>query len=599
MAQQGSATGAPRSLDPVLEEPEKKPVDPNAPAERTPTQPDATAPDDEPSDTRAWESKDLRLIPSQAGTRTGVQVGALGRVDTSIVGLSEGNVLPASMWQGTPRPTLDSLLPRLPVATKSLAVNALARRLLISSAASPQPDSGSGPAIIDMRLERLMAGGYLEEITQLAAMIHEPNERAQRIRVDALLFLGRDEDACSDASGMRLQSSEEYWLKVRAFCYVVEGNMPGASLTTELMHTQGIEDDTFYALVGQLAEGMPAKITTYLDPSPVGLALFRRAELALPEDVLKGAGPAEMRSIALLHAKNADVQLEAAEAAALVGAFDPKDLAAIYEKVEFKPKQFESLEKTVPNLSVSRANALFYQAAKRAKTNEERAKAVAAALEFAKSQDAFPFYARMFYSSIEEVLPSPQMSSYAAEFGRALLIARRYDRVQDWYAVLDYASQGTSEAVNALQVRLAIAIPSDFQSQRAASAVDWLVRESEKRPQSDPIHRRAALEVGLLDALGYPIPPGVRAKLLQGPLGGTGFMPATTVIVGLNTAAQEQRVGEAVLFALAAMGSQGPASAHPEAISQAVAALNEVGLSDDARAIALEALLARPFVSGV
>jgi hypothetical protein len=398
---------------------------------------------------------------------------------------------------------------------------------------------------------------------------------------------------------MRLQSSDEYWLKVRAFCYLVEGNSIGASLTTELMQTQGIEDDTFHALVGQLADGLPpAKIATYLDPSPVGLALFRRAELALPEDVLKAAGPAEMRSIALLHTKNSDVQLEAAEGAALVGAFDPKDLAAIYEKVDFKSKQFESVEKTVPNLSVSRANALFYQAAKRAKTNEERAKAVAAALEFAKSQDAFPFYARMFYSSIEEVLPSPQMSSYAAEFGRALLIARRYDRVQDWYAVLDYSSQGTSEAVNALQVRLAIAIPSDFQSQRAATAVDWLVRESEKRPQGDPIHRRAALEVGLLDALGYPIPPGVRAKLLQGPLGGTGFMPATTVIVGLNTAAQEQRIGESVLFALAAMGNQGPASAHPEAIAQAVAALNDVGLSDDARAIALEALLARPFVSG-
>lgn len=609
-ADKANATGAPRSLHKPAAEQQKTPEegesqDQPSQAQPRPITPSETLtnpqPGQEPADTRAWESKELRLIPSQAGTRSGpsVQVGALGGVDSSVVGLSEDGVMPNDMWKGTSRDTVDNLLPRLPVATTSPAMNALARRLLISAAASPQTGAASGPAIIDMRLERLMAGGHVEEIAQLAPLMHEPSDQARRIWVDALLFLGRDEDACKDASAPRLESADEYWLKIRAYCYIVEGNMPGASLTSELMRTQGIDDESFYALVGHLAESMPAKIGSYLDPSPVGLAMFRRAELAVPEDVIRGAGPAEMRSIALLHSKSVDVQLAAAEGAALVGAFAPRDLAAIYENVEFKAKQFDNVQKTAPTLSVSRANALFYQAAKRAKTNDDKAKAVASALEFAKSQDAFPFYARMFYPAIEEVLPSPELAPYAPEFGRALMIALRYDRVQDWYAVLDYKSTGTSEAVNALQVRLAIALPSDFQSQRAASAVEWLVRESEKRPQGDPIHRRAALEVGLLDALGYPIPPEVRAKLLQGPLGGTGFMPATTVIEGLNSAAGAHRVGETALFALAAMGTQGPASAHPEAIAQAVAALNEVGLSEDARAIALEALLARPFVSGV
>ena len=62
-------------------------------------------------------------------------------------------------------------------------------------------------------------------------------------------------------------------------------------------------------------------------------------------------------------------------------------------------------------------------------------------------------------------------------------------------------------------------------------------------------------------------------------------------MIGLIEAAAAKRVGETVLYSLAALGGDGPASIDLLALSRVIEALRAVGLVADARALALEAAI--------
>jgi hypothetical protein len=83
--------------------------------------------------------------------------------------------------------------------------------------------------------------------------------------------------------------------------------------------------------------------------------------------------------------------------------------------------------------------------------------------------------------------------------------------------------------------------------------------------------------------------------LLQGPLTVTGYLPSPALSRALAAAAADKRVGETVLLALLALGDVGPAGVDPSTLHAVIRALREIGLSTDARLIAIEAALGRNF----
>ena len=62
--------------------------------------------------------------------------------------------------------------------------------------------------------------------------------------------------------------------------------------------------------------------------------------------------------------------------------------------------------------------------------------------------------------------------------------------------------------------------------------------------------------------------------------------------LALRNAAAARRVGETVLFSLIALGDRGPGLSDPAALAEALAALRQIGLQADARALAIDAALA-------
>jgi hypothetical protein len=107
---------------------------------------------------------------------------------------------------------------------------------------------------------------------------------------------------------------------------------------------------------------------------------------------------------------------------------------------------------------------------------------------------------------------------------------------------------------------------------------------------------------GLLDAVGKPVDISVwesrvqQAVIIEGDALKNSFLPTSLpspmLWYGLRAAAEEQRLGETILFALVSLGSDGLDQVHPLILNEVISHLRLVGLDTEARALALEAAIA-------
>ena len=115
------------------------------------------------------------------------------------------------------------------------------RKALLTAA--PAPPGRATVSFNQLRLTRLMDGGYVGDAADLALRIQAPmNFDILRVQSDALLYAGRDTDACSDITAHRLDSAESFWVELRAFCYAVTGDTSTLDLTRAVIMEQGIAD---------------------------------------------------------------------------------------------------------------------------------------------------------------------------------------------------------------------------------------------------------------------------------------------------------------------------------------------------------------------
>ena len=104
---------------------------------------------------------------------------------------------------------------------------------------------------------------------------------------------------------------------------------------------------------------------------------------------------------------------------------------------------------------------------------------------------------------------------------------------------------------------------------------------------------KASLIFTMLEAFDYPVSASDWLTLLDGPLSTSANIPSAAALRGLRTATRGGRIGETVIYALMILGDTGPAGVSPQTLDAVVRALRAVGLDADARAIAVEAVLAR------
>lgn len=531
-----------------------------------------------------------------------VEVGAVQALDPEAIGLIEeaDGGFPFDMWRGSDRALIEHLLPRLPAGATSRAMNDLARRLLLSTAAAPE-----GPAknnLLALRIERLAAMG--DSVAMSNLMRSAPpdlyDSALVQTRLDSLLLIADYVGACTLARDLVRRDDTPYWEKVLIFCQALNERHDAAALGLSLLRERGVEEDPgFDLLLRALAGDGSAKLESLPSPTALHLSMLRAARLSVPEDAVEGAEPAIARAIALTAGVPLDFRLRAAERAEALGALPTETLAELYSSVPFTSEELAYPWRRLKTDKGPMARALLHQAIAIQVVPAARAEVLRAAWQLGGESggwDGFATAARVTLAELLILRPLPELVWIAGDAIRALLAAGRPDMVAGWLD-LATAQAGANAKAAAVVAELApiigLAGNDDAAPWDDARFNAWL--QSQDGAPEGIRRMRTAMLFGLMSALDLKTPPQALLTQLDGPRTVWIKTPPPALMRQLDLAADEGRVGETVLLALVALDDTRNSTPSPMTLSAAVSALYRVGLTAEASAIAIEAVLSHEF----
>lgn len=526
-----------------------------------------------------------------------VSIDATGVLDASLGGL------PVDMWSGSRRDVIGRALDALPVVAPSPVRQGLARTLLLTVASPP---SGSGPALIDLRADRLVALGATPDALRLIEAVPEARitEALAKARVEALMVEGRLDEACAVAEDGIARWDAPMWQKAQAFCALRADRREQASLAVTMLREQGIDDPAFLWAAEQLSGLRGPAPSDIGRPTPLVVAMLLATGRTLPASLLDAPEPWVLRAVALSpsDATKPDVRVPAGERAALHGAFSAEDLAALYRAQTFPEDAFAQPLADIVAAPNPLTGALLFQLAERQAVPAALAEVVVRAMTLAERVGLHAATASLYAPLIERLAPAADLMWFAETAGRTLFHASRFDSAAEWYEAAANAAAVDSDARQAADglwplYRLAVESMSDrWPEARMKAWRTLMTTRAETASGNEPTTRRVARQqarlLSLLQATGDRVEVDDWAPLWAALPAGGGFVPQAPTWHAVSSAADQLRVGETVLFSLMVQGDAAPADVSDAALHRAVENLRVVGLEDAARRIAVEAAIA-------
>lgn len=522
--------------------------------------------------------------PVDPGREAKVDVKELKALSAESVGAldqAHGGFAP-TLWSGTSAVVARKLIPLLPGSPDSQVVRGLERRLLLTAAVAPDGAvEGDRPSLVELRAERLAALGDSDGVMQLAAVAPQSvaGPLVQRTKLDALLLNGNLQGACAEAPKDGSQP------KLAVLCNFVAGKTLEGNLGLDLLRERKDSDHGFVAAAEVMAglPPLPADKIKLDEATPLHVAAFAAAKLPLPASAVAKASPAVARAVALSFSTPFDLRLAAGERAEAAGVLPAEHLRKLYLEAVFAPDELGApLAKA--ETAGPRARALLFRAATDQPDPLIRAHFIAKALELAATKGQTSSTARVFATLLADAKPDPALTTIAPAFARANLALGRGD-ASKWLelAKTDPAAAGAVERLWPLN---AVLTAAPGQPVGAAALAAWRATLDGLPPETAA--RRAAIVLGSLTALGGKVPDAAWLDTLALPAGG----PRPGLFALLQGAALDARLGTTLLAALGGIGDQPLDKLDPITLSEAISALSVVGLGDDARKLAIEAMLA-------
>jgi tetratricopeptide (TPR) repeat protein len=537
----------------------------------------------------------------------GIQVNPLAEIDPESIGIldSQSGGFGRNMWRGSKRAAIERLLPRLPGAMASATMRSLARRLLLTNAPPPRQRAGGAGSesvnLLSVRVDRLAMLGDVAGVNDLLRVVpqHHDDEAIARARVEGQLLAGDPAGACRN---VRREIAERhgtpYWRKALVFCQILSGEVDQAMLGVGLMREQGISDDpAFFSLVDAFTGGNVARVPV---ASALHFAMLDAVGQAFPDDLLADASPGLLVGLARWPGADLAQRTAAGERAVALGVLEPEMLAGLYAEMTFTPEDLADAVAVAGAREGPVSRALLYQAAQRRELHSARAELLRAALASAREDGLYPMATQVFLPLLSAVPPRPELVWFAETAGRALYATGRYDRAGEWFTLARQETILNPQAAAAVAVlwpysRLAavpaLAWESDLSAWRTARQDD-----SAAERERQALLRGAFMALGEQDSLSWielATEPTGAAGLVAKPGTSTRPLPNAALLYALKEASEMRRLGESVLLVLLVLGAEGPAQSHPMALNAALSGLMQVGLEREARALAIEAAIAK------
>ncbi|HLF58599.1 MAG TPA: hypothetical protein VI732_03120 [Alphaproteobacteria bacterium] len=535
------------------------------------------------------------LVPDQPAKKIdkAVEVSPLQAVDPDSAGVLDQTKggFGVDMWAGASRELVERLLPQLPVKAPSPVMHDLMRRLLLSIARAPAGERVAS-SLIALRVERLAAMGDAAGVSQLldAAPTQKSDEGLSRTRVNSLFLADDTKGACDRVNDLIHEYAAPFWQKAFAYCQIVAGDKEKARLSISLLReAEADKDPAFFALARLLLGDTKKTMDAVSAATPLEIVMLRAAKQPLPADIAASADPAVLQAVASSPDADEAARLNAAERAEAAGVLAADRLAKIYSEVSFKPEELANALSEAEKDGGARGRALLYQAAVNQGVPTARAGVLQAAWKLARKNGVYGTSARVNAPLLAEMTPASELMWFAADAGRALFVAGERAHGVMWYDLAASAAARDPDARKAQAELWPVAAISDSENHVALdsdSVRQWLA--TEKDLNAEGWQDRAALALGLLNALGAPIDPADWGRLVTATRSQS-ETPGLALWTALHDARDDNRIGETVLFAMLVLGDKGPGGASPIVAGAAVASLEAVGLSDEARKLAVEA----------
>ncbi|KAF0119146.1 MAG: antifreeze glycopeptide polyprotein precursor [Rhodospirillaceae bacterium] len=529
-----------------------------------------------------------------------VRMEALAAIDPEglgILGPEQGGFGPA-LWGGSSRAVVRLGLAHLPVDTPSRAVHSLTRRLLVTAAMPPSRDPREerhpSDSLLSLRLEKLAALGEGDDVISIAARIPPSavGERIARVRVESRLLGGDEAGACSEMAAANRLYADMFWRKGAIFCQVIAGNRDGAFIGLDLLREQGHDDPLFRAGIDALLGLRALSLKTAGGMTPLHLAVLRRTGKPLPKDVTKTDRAPMVRGLARMASLEPESRLLLAERAEAMGVLETAALEELYRS--FATTEMGKIPDDITDTGVH-GRAALYQLAMAVPEGEGQAGIIARALALAAQGDTrqegrsgkVMAAARLYQPMVARMPPTPGLVWFAEQAARVLLVTGSIRQDAEWQGLAQrHALAGDTAAGQRLWpfARLAAGQSGPWS---AAALAAWRAVQTD----TSRLRERSLLLTILLDAAGPPIGTEDWMRLVEDGFGPREVrLPDVSVWLGLARAAEGGRVGETVLFALLALGGDTPAMVDPLVLHHVMTALRKVGLVEEARSLAMEAL---------
>ena len=549
-----------------------------------------------------------------------VDVQTLSEIDPDSVGVlddAQGG-LGIDMWRGADRAAIARLLPLLPHRAGSPTVRDLLRRLLLTRAtaprAAPAPNGAGGtaapngakaptasngrtdtPRLLGLRIEALFAIGDLDGALKLFRLVEadRAGEPLVRDEVEALFFNNDNAGACKEVRERAQSFTGVYWLQASAYCLALGGDTGKAGLVTELLGERKSEvNPAFFALMDAIGGVRTATVASLADPLALHMSMMRAANLRLPDDILRSGRPAVLRAAALSPNADFGLRLHAAEGAFAAGALAVGQLQEIYANVPFEPAELSSPLTAAEAAWGPRGRALLMRAAAQHDVPAARAEVLMKAIQLGHDKGGLPVVLAAAVPLLAPIKPAGDLMWFAADAARALFAAGRLQDAMAWYALArqDAATSPAAAAVATALWPLAALSGAEGAAADAAAFDRWWAAQPKGKDMAASA-LRAQRVLALLDASGMALGDAPWATLAAAAPDAHSAGPSAAVLHMLVRAAADRRRGEAVTLALIALGDEGPA-ASTQAVGTATRALRAVGLDKDARALALESMVA-------
>ena len=582
----------------------------------------------------------LQLLPDQLtkpaeepAKTVDIAVGDLAAPDRDRIGLVDAlsGGFPVTLWRNSDLETLRKILPQLPTRMASSAQRRLAENLLLSSGSTPASvsgslmPSGSSPGspplaasqwLLETRIAQLAAMGGWNDALAMIELVPLVNmtEALRRLRADAYLVVDRTGEACGETQAALNRSPDIHWQKIQVFCHLANGQTSAADLGLSLLREQQTDDATYFWAVELMRGGKPEPPVSLGTPTPLLLAMLRVAGVPAPDALIRSGDATTFGVFAVLPQREqnaggnkrpaaekeemrraaAEAHLLLAERAVTVGTLQPERLRMLYRGLSLDEDAGSPHDEVITN--GVRGRAQLFQAALAQTVPTGRAEVIARALGIARADmggtgPSLSTIGMVYSPLLKGIAPSADMVWFSGTAARGLLAAGETEAARVWLAFARNMARTSREASNIADglwplERLLTPGAKGRLPTRAMEA--WVATASENTAV-----RGHEILLNLFTAFGDPVTMADwRPMLDDRRIIEYGPSVAPHIWNGLTLAARERRVGEAVMFALIALGDEGPAFAAPETLAKVIATLMAIGREQDARALAVEAALA-------